>query len=126
MPDDVGVTDSALVELVARKMMETWAARMAKGRRWDRLDAGDRQRWHQDARDAIAAMQPALDAAREAGVQKGLEQAAAMLDHKAENRSPNDAPNASVLIALAYRWGADSIRALIPAAPAPMEDADAR
>ena len=67
MPDDVGVTDAALVETVAQAIMTEYARGIA--------DAG---RWTGQALPALldSMMQPALDAAREAGRRDGLEQAA--------------------------------------------------
>ena len=75
MPDDVGVTDAALAETVARVLMDghLWAGAFLNSKfHYER----ERRAWRHAARAAIAAMQPALDAAREAGRREGLEQAA--------------------------------------------------
>ena len=131
MPDDVGVTDAALVETVARAMFAAWADRMDVSRTYECQGTVEENHYMANARAAIAAMQPAMDAAREAGRREGLEQAATTCERKA-----NDIRRVNT-----YRgkvnahgdWGswvadncAEMVRTLIPAAPAPMEAADAR
>ena len=134
MPDDVGVTDAALVEAVAQAVFESWAFYP---------DASEKPAWYpcgystrQDharimARAAIAAMQPALDAAREAGRRDGLEQAATTCERKANYIRRMSTYRSRVN--MSDKFGASMaddcakmVRALIPAAPTPTEAADAR
>ena len=134
MLDDVGVTDAAFVELVAQTIFESWAFYPDDPEKLAWYPRGNSTR--QDharimARAAIAAMQPALDAAREAGRREGLEQAAVACDEKAAVIRHVNTHCGCVNSVGAY--GADmvddcaeAIRALIPADQAPMEAADAR
>ena len=131
MPDDVGVTDAVLVETVAREICRR---AISTDNHW--------RSWKGEAEAAIAALQPDLDAryqdglfagmamlhqgnealsaAREAGRREGLEQAAQSAEqvhsqyylggNLVQIRQWDDGPAIS-----------RAIRALIPAASAPME-----
>ena len=111
MPDDVGVTDAALVELVARAMCQ-WAS--GRNDLW--------RSWEGEADAAIAAMQPALDAAREAGRREGYEDGQIEMQGRAaeacDRLSYTPAASASTRAAMCARQiRAFSLRALIPATP---------
>ena len=121
MPDDVGVTDAALVDEVARALHDADQA-------FYKEECVD---YESCARAAIAAMQPALDAAREAGRREGLEQAATTCERKASYIRRMNTYRGRVN--MSGKFGASMaddcakmVRAMIPAAPTPMEAADAR
>ena len=121
MPDDVAVMDAALVELVARALHDADQANYKE----ECVD------YESCARAAIAAMQPALDAAREAGRREGYEDGQIEMQGRAaeacDRLSYTPAASTSTRAAMCARQiRAFSLRALIPAAPAPMEAADAR
>ena len=134
MPDDVGVTDAAAVELVAQAVFESWAFYPDASKKPAWYPCGNSTR--QDharimARAAIAAMQPTLDAAREAGRREGLEQAATTCERKANNIRRVNTFRGKVNMSGEFGASmaddcAKMVRSLIPAAPAPMEAADAR
>ena len=129
MPDDVDVTEAAMVEAVAQAVFESWAFYP---------DAPEKPAWYprgnstrQDhartlTRAAIAAMQPALDAAREAGRKDGLEQAAQVCETDRLYWMAGKHGICDVMAAEATAYCRNAILALISAAPAPMEAADAR
>ena len=124
MPDDVGVKDAALVELVARAMMGDSHA-------WEHLSVSEKSHLIADARAAIAAMQPALDAAREAGRREGLVVAKGECEtrasavRRANTRGGQLTADGHFGVGIALSC-ADDIRALIPATPAPINAADVR
>ena len=154
MSDDLGVTDAALVEAVARAIWIVLhphshigdvgtqgrhneiavAARAAIAAMQPAMQAeytrgiADAGRWTDQALPSVldSMMQPTLDAAREAGRREGLEQAAQVCETDRLYWMAGKHGICDVMAAEATAYCRNAIRALIPAAPAPMDASDAR
>ena len=115
MPDDVDVTGAAMVEVVARAIHDADQANYKE----ECVD------YESCARAAIAAMLPALDAARKAGRREGIEQSRIAAGQAAWRHEGHDGYSKAMDGAAVQqvRSCVDAIRALIPAARAPMEAA---